>query len=325
MQFGTSTGVHRADVLSVEDPLTIQVFQTRATSVGIGFALPTPALGPSPPGVVVPPVRPLVLNPAMSAFASALGYRPPSIRPKALTPTPLTPEPPPFYGSIDVYDPTTPFNASNRRFGSSFNGRLGYRTSGHCDRPYDELKDSLVCPWALDVSADYISSVFDSQFLQSEYSNFTNQFGQIPGMALDLKMILGRISLVAEYDTAIKTAKFVDDTPRQVRITPAAWQIALGYQFDWNPWVETIGGQGTYVAVGYSRSQDLQGVTFTTASGPTRVGSVPESRLTLTAAEWVLDGLRIALEYSHNWDYSVGKRGTGRQADGVLLDFTYQW
>jgi hypothetical protein len=324
LQFGTSTGIHRADVLSVENPLTIEVFETRANSVGIGFALPTPALGPPPPAVVVPPVRPMVLNPAFGASARGLGYQSAPTRPKAPTPTPLTPEPPPFYGSFDAYD-ATPVNGSNRRFGSSFNGRLGYQTSGHCGRPYDELKDSFVCPWAFDVSVDYISSIFDSRFLQSEYSNFANQFGRIPGMALDFKMNLGPILLVAEYNTAIKTAKFVDDTPRQVRITPAAWQIALGYQFAWNPWVETIGAQGTYAAIGYSRSHDLAGVRLTTTGGPTRVGFVPESRLTVTAAEWVLEGVKIAVEYSHNWDYSVGNRGTGRQADGVLLDFTYTW
>jgi hypothetical protein len=39
----------------------------------------------------------------------------------------------------------------------------------------------------------------------------------------------------------------------------------------------------------------------------------------------VLDALVVAVEYSHNWDYSRGKGGTGRQADGVLLDVTYTW
>jgi hypothetical protein len=66
-------------------------------------------------------------------------------------------------------------------------------------------------------------------------------------------------------------------------------------------------------------------VTLTTTAGQSRTGFVPESRLTLTAAEWVLDGLRVAIEYSHNWDYPIAKGATGRQADGVLLDFTYQW
>jgi hypothetical protein len=324
LSYGTSTGVHRADVLSVENPLTIEVFETRANSIGFGFALPTPAAGPPPPGVIVPPVRPLVINPAFSAFAKGLGYQPTPVRPKALTPTPPTPELPPFYGSFDVYDATT-VNGINRKFGSSFNGRIGYQTSGHCGRPYDELKDSFVCPWAFDVSVDYISSVFDSLFLGNEYSNFINQFGQIPGMAVDFKMNFGPMLLVAEYDTAIKTAQFVDDTPRRVRIAPSSWQVALAYQFAWNPWVETIGGQGNYIAVGYSRSHDLAGVTQATTGGPTRVGFVPESRLTVTAAEWVLEGLKIAVEYSHNWDYSTAKGGTGRQADGILLDFTYQW
>jgi uncharacterized coiled-coil protein SlyX len=324
LSFGTSTGIHRADVLSVENPLTIEVFEMRRNSIGLGFGLPTPAAGPPPAGVVVPPVQPMVLNPAFGAFARGLGYHPPPVRPKAPTPTPFTPEPPPFYGSFDAYDANT-VSGINRKLGTAFNGRLGYQTRGNCGRPYDELKDSLLCPWGLDVSVDYISSVFDSRFLENEYSNFMTQFGQIPGMAVDLKMNFGPMLLIAEYNTAIKTARFVDDAGRAIHIAPAAWQVALGYQFAWNPWVETIGAQGTYAALGYSRSHDMAGATQATTGGPTRVGFVPESRLTVTAAEYIWEGMKVAIEYSHNWDYSIGKGGTGRQADGILLDFTLTW
>ena len=71
-----------------------------------------------------------------------------------------------------------------------------------------------------------------------------NQFGQIPGLSGDLKMNLGRLLLIAEYNTAIRTARFIDDAGRRIEMTPSAWQVALGYQFDWNPWVETIGVKG---------------------------------------------------------------------------------
>ncbi len=324
LAFGSSTGVHRADVLSIENPLTIEVFETRRNSVGIGFALPTPAAGPPMQSTINPPVRPMVINPAFSAFARGIGYQPLPTRVKAPTPTPIVPARPPFYGSFDVYDGNT-VDGINRRFDSNYNARLGYQTGGHCGVPYDDLKGSLVCPWGIDVSVDYISSVFDSTFLQSEYRNFLPQFGQIPGMAANLKMNFGRALLVGEFNTAIKTARFTDDAGRRIGITPAAWQVALGYQFDWNPWVEVIGAQGTFVAVGYSRSHDLAGATLTTTGGPTRVGFVPESRLTLTAAEWVLDGVKLALEYSHNWDYSTGRGGSGRQANGILLGITYSW
>jgi hypothetical protein len=135
-------------------------------------------------------------------------------------------------------------------------------------------------------------------------------------------------------DTALKKARFLDDsTPaRQISIAPATWQVALGYQFDWNPWVEAIGAQGTYVAIGFSRSQDLAGVTLTSGITPSnpagtanRVGFVPQSRILVTAAEWVLEGGKIALEYSHDWDYPVSKGGTGKQANGFFLDLTYVW
>jgi len=333
LAFGTSTGVHRADVLSVENPLTIEVFETRRNMIGLGFAFPTPAPAPPPRGQIVPPVRPMVLNPLVSKFAGLLGYHPPILRPKAPTPVTPPPEPPPLYGEVYVYDANT-VEGINRKFSNSINARLGYTTSGHCGRPYDELKAGDFCPWGLDVSVDFLSSVFDSNFLENQYQNFMPQFGTIPGIAVDLKANFGPILLALEFDTALKKAKFLDDsTPaRQISIAPATWQVALGYQFDWNPWVEAIGAQGTYVAIGFSRSQDLAGVTLTSGITPSnpagtanRVGFVPQSRILVTAAEWVLEGGKIALEYSHDWDYPVSKGGTGKQANGFFLDLTYVW
>jgi len=246
------------------------------------------------------------------------------LRPRAPTPVTPPPEPPPFYGEVYVYDANT-VEGINRKFSNSINARLGYQTSGHCGRPYDQLKASDFCPWSFDVSVDYLSSVFDSNFLENQYRNFMNQFGTIPGMAVDLKMNFGPVLLIAEYNTALKKANFVDDAGRQLSIAPSAWQIALGYQFGWNPWVEAIGAQGTFVAVGYSRSQNLAGATLATTGGQNRVGFVPEGRITVTADEWVLDGGKIALEYAHDWDYSVAKGGTGKQADAVFLALTYVW
>jgi hypothetical protein len=168
--------------------------------------------------------------------------------------------------------------------------------------------------------------VFDSNFLESQYQTFMHQFGQIPGLAVDFKASFGPIALIAEYDVALTKANFIDDAGRPISIAPAAWQVALAYQFDWNPWLEAIGDKGSYVALGYSGSRDLAGVTLTTTAGTqNRVGFVPQSRILVTAGEWVLEGLKISLEYSHDWDYSVAKGGTGRQADGIFLDITYNW
>lgn len=324
LTFGTSTGVHRSDVLSIENPLTIEIFETKASMAGIGFAFPTPEPGPPLPGHVPPTVRPMVLGPLVGGFAKMLGYKPFPSRVTPGTPVSPPPEPPPFYGSLYVYDANT-VEGVNRRFSGNMNARLGYQTRGTCGRPYSELVDSWICPWALDVSVDYLGSVFDSQFLRDAYTNFIPQFGKAPGMAASAKLSFGRFLLVGEWNGAIKAARFIDDAGRQVNMMPSAWQVALGYQFDWNPWVETIGAQGSYIAVGYSRSSGLSGVTQLIGTVPTRVGFAPESRLTVTAGEWVLDGLRIVLEYSHAWDYPTSKGGTGRQADGVFTALTYVW
>ena len=324
LPFGTSTGIHRSDVLSLENPLTVEIFETKANTVGIGFALPTPTPGPPPPPVVAPTVKPLVVNPLLSAVANYLGYTPPPVRRKPQIPGASPADAPPFYGSLYVYDANT-VEGVNRRFSGSLNGRLGYQTRGNCGRPYSELTDSLICPWALDVSVDYLGSVFDSKFLQDGYRTFIPQIGKAPGLAANLKLSFGRLLLVGEWNGAIRPAQFVDDSGRRVKISPSAWQVSLGYQFDWNPWVETIGSRGTYVAAGYSRSHDLAGVIQATSGTPTRVGFAPESRMTLTAGEWVLDGARLLVEYSHVWDYPKNKGGTGRQADGLFTALTFVW
>lgn len=324
LTYGTSTGVHRSDVLSIDNPLTIEIFETKANMVGIGFAFPTPEPAPPSPGYVPPPVRPMVLGPLVGGFAKMMGYKPFPSRVAPGTPITPPPDPPPFYGSLYVYDANT-VEGVNRRFSGNMNARLGYQTRGTCGRPYTELVDSWICPWALDVSVDYLGSVFDSQFLREGYAAFIPQFGKAPGIAASAKLSFGPFLLVGEWNSAIKAARFTDDAGRLVSITPSAWQVALGYQFNWNPWVETIGAQGSYIALGYSRSHGLAGVTQLVAGAPTRVGFAPESRLTVTAGEWVLDGLRIVLEYSHAWDYPSSKGGTGRQADGVFTALTYVW
>lgn len=324
LPFGISTGLHRVDVLSIDNPLTVEVFETRRNTIGIGFALPTPPQGPPPKGQIIPPVSPLVLNPLVSSFGRLLGYNALPARRKPQTPATPPPEQPPFYGELFVYDANT-VEGVNRNFSGNLNGRLGYRTSGHCGRPYDQLKDSYVCPWSLDMSVDYISSVFDSNFLENEYRAFIPRIGKIPGLAASLKLTLGPFLVLGEWNGAMKAAKFNDDAGRAVSIMPSAWQVSLGYQFDWNPWLESIGSQGTYLAIGYSRSHDLAGVQFSGSGSLSRVGFVPESRLVVTAAEWVLEGARLALEYSHNWDYPTSKHGTGREADGLFLALTYTW
>ena len=324
LPFGSSTGVARLDSLAINTPLTTEVFETRRTLAGFGFEFPTPALRPATPSQVVPTVRPLTVSPLVDRLARRLGYVSPPARPKQPNPYVFPTELPPIYGGLYLFDSNNIIGV-NRKITDNVVARLGYRTRGNCGRPYSELHGSSFCPWSFDVSLDYNSSIFDSRFLESQYRAFLQQIGYIPGMAATIKMAVGPVSIVGEVVGAIKRAKFTDDSGRNVNIMPAAWQLALGYQFDWNPWVEAVGAQGTYVALGYSGSNDLAGVIQTIGTSPSPVGAVPKHRATITAGEWVLDGVKLALEYSHNWDYPKGQRGTGNQADGVFTSLTYTW
>jgi hypothetical protein len=140
-------------------------------------------------------------------------------------------------------------------------------------------------------------------------------------MAGHIRATLGPVSLVGEWNGAVSQARFITDTGALVKMQPGAWQVTMGYQFDWNPWVESIGLQGDYIAIGYSESNDLVGVPF----GGVRVGSVPRRRFLVSLGEWIFDSLRLAIEYSYIMDYERGEGGTGATGNGFLSTLTYVW
>ncbi|WP_441260028.1 hypothetical protein AB7008_30995 [Bradyrhizobium sp. 521_C7_N1_3] len=317
LHFGTSTGVARLDTLSIGTPLTTEVFENRQTAGGLEFAWPTPPLRPLPAPVVVPKVNPLVVAPAVQQIARWMGYTPPPQRP--FKPLPVTPplEPPPFYGSVITYRGSDSIIPGRTRI-DDYNATLGFRTSGHCGLPYDQLTTSLICPWTLDFHVDYDTSVFESRFLHASYLPFLPEIGRVPGVAASVKASLGPFAVVGEVNAALRSAQFIDGLGIPRNMTPMTWQASLAYQFDWNPWVTEIGAQGDFISLGYSGSKDMAGVLILQNGVPTRIGFVPQHRLFLTAGEWVMDGLKIAVEYSANWDYSTNVGGTGKLAHGAF-------
>ena len=327
LPFGISTGNPVTDVLSLEDPLTVETFEMRNNAIGLGLEFPTPTPTPAKLPVTPPPVKPLVINPMIRSLARYLGYHPAPKRPPHQTPVTPKPAPPLFNVGFYTYDGNTfkEEDTGGYRPEEHINATVGFRTKGNCGRSFDQLQGSHFCPWSIDIDVDYISSVFDSRFLEAEYRNYLGQIGFVPGIAVSIKTTFGPVSLIAEWNGAIRRATFTDDLDSRVSIEPEAWQIELGYQFDWNPWVEEIGAQGTYLAFGYSESRDLGGVMQTINDEPTRVGFVPKRRFLVTAGEWVLEGVRFSIEYSHNVDYPKDQNGTGNSADAIFSAVTLVW
>ena len=333
LPFGISTGDPVADVLSIEDPLTIQVFETREDAIGFGVAFPTPKPTPATPPVSPPQVKPVAIAPLVESAARELGYDPPPRKRPPPAPVFLSPPPPPFNLGVYFYNGDT-FEGTEGSWdpGEHVGATAGFRTKGSCGRTYSEIQSeaegnwlAFPCPWSVDLDIDYNSSVFDSNFLQNEYQPFLGQIGFVPGMAASVKANLGAFAIVAEWNGAISDAKFVDDTGTPINIRPTAWQISVAYQFDWNPWVTRVGEQGTFVAFGYSESRDLAGATQVISGEPTRVGTVPKQRYILTAGEWVLDNVLLTVEYSHIVDYSKAEGGTGGTGNGIFTQLTFVW
>ncbi len=210
-----------------------------------------------------------------------LGYPPLPERPFRPTPVTFPFDPAPFYGSVMTYRGSDSIIPGRTKI-DDYNASLGFRTRGHCGVPYDQLKDSLVCPWTLDFHVDYDTSVFESRFLRTSYLPFLNQIGRIPGMAASLKTSFGPFAFVGEVNAAIQDARFIDGLGIARNMMPMTWQASIAYQFDWNPWIQEIGAQGDFISVGYSGSKDMAGVSILQNGIPTRIGFVPQHRLFLT-------------------------------------------
>lgn len=320
LPFGISTGHPVADVLSVGSPLTVDVFEMRRNAVGLNLAFPTPALKPATPPVRVPVVRPVVMAPLVAWMARSLGYEPLPSRQAMPSVSTQPSEQAPFNAGIYVFD--SPATGGLRH---NVGGTMGLHAKGHCGQRYEDMPSIGLCPWGLQLELGYNSSVFGSRFLEAEYGDFIDQIGRVPGVAASIKSNLGPFSVVGEWNGASHRARFTDGAARRIIIKPRAWQFSLGYQFDWNPWVQEIGAQGTYIALGYSESRDLAGVTRVANGQGLLVGQVPRKRLLLTAGEWVLDGLRLTVEYARNWDYSLQDGGTGKRSNGLSTTLTYSW
>jgi hypothetical protein len=322
--FGISTGDPVTDVLTIVDPLTVEVFETKEDFLMFGFEAPVPP-PPAPVSSGTPAApeapRPLLFNPLGRMIATCLC---PYCGPPPL-PTKRPAWPPiqcvaPYNGAIYFYNGDTLPDATAENHIQQMGGTLGYRAKG--------IYPIVPVPWTLQANVDVNSSVFDSNFLQHEYRHFLDQIGFVPGMAAHARTSAGPLGLIVEWNGAVHSAEFIDDAGTPVSITPQAWQVALNYQFDWNPAVENIGAQGTYLAVGYSRSSDLGGVTrIIDPLNPValRVGNVPEQRFSIGIGEWVLDGLRVAIEYSHVIDYDENEGGTGNSANAYLMQMTYEF
>jgi hypothetical protein len=273
--FGISTGDPVTDVLSIIDPLTVEVFEMEEDFILFGVAWPTPppppqtdvaavdrpgAFGGAPsgsgtgtadttPAYNPPPVEPVLFAPIAQALGARLcdycGCYPPR-PPPPWTPWQVDPH---FNAAIFLFNGETLEDVDDENHIEQLGSTLGYRARGCVGE----------VPVSIDCDVDFNSSVFDSNFLSFEYRRFLDQIGFIPGMAAHVKSSIGPVALIVEWNAALDDATFVDEAidpilglvpGNNVRIRPSAWQVNVAYQFAYVPWLEIIGTEGTYIVIG---------------------------------------------------------------------------
>jgi len=116
-------------------------------------------------------------------------------------------------------------------------------------------------------------------------------------VAASVKASFGPFAVVGEVNAALRQATFLDGLGITKSMTPMTWQASIATSS-----IGTVGYRRSAPRVthplGYSGSKDMAGVTGLVNGVPTRFGFVPPKPGFLTAGEWVMDGLKVAVEYS---------------------------
>ncbi len=231
--FGLSTGDRVGDTLSITDPLTFEVFETREDTVLLG--------------------------------AEAAG----------------------FVGGAYA------FNGDTNEGGGDHVGNFG-ATIGYAAERGDMEFTARV---------DFINSVFDSDGLTEAFPDAL-EADYTPGLAALARLRMGAFSISTEYNGALRDADFVSEG-EPVNRRPEAWYVEGAY-------FTGVYGKESFVALGYSESDDLG-------------GAFAKRRITTTIGSWLTRNLRLSLEYLHEDDFSQSQGGTGNPAQAFTGQLTYEW
>ena len=181
---------------------------------------------------------------------------------------------------------------------------------------------------SLEVDVDYLTTTFDSRFLESvSIAAFLGQIGHVPGMAATVKANLGPVPLIAEWNGALEDATFTDDLGRPIAMRPSAWQVSARLSVRMEPMGQRGARRDWHVRCRQLLRERGSGRGDPRDLRRRRAGWDPsrKSEFMVSAGEWVWDGVRIAVEYSHLVDYPKDRGGTGGSANGVFSMVTFEW
>jgi len=174
---------------------------------------------------------------------------------------------------------------------------------------------------SFDVGLGWIDSVFDTDGLSQAFPEIVlkKDSDYTPGVAAFVRAGLFGFSFIAEYDTAIRSTKFISTQRRgslspgqQLSTQPEAWQVELGY-------TTSLFGFKPFAAFNYSKSYQMY-------------GAFPKRRTLYTVGSWLSENIRVAFEYNNERDYNRAHGGAiqptragGAESDTLTLRLTYEW
>jgi len=202
------------------------------------------------------------------------------------------------------------------QFGYDRDGWIASAYVFNCDvDKADETDDHLACygasggysyeseEWSGRVHASYVSNLLDTDLLEGEFidtqgRSMTDTTG---GWGLYASTEIDAFTLRGEYISAVDQLEFADGVIDE----PSAWNVELDVA------VPLFGYEGL-IGLAWQGSDNLAGL-------------LPEQRLLGTLGVGLSQYVTVAVEYSHDWDYSQSKGGTDESAHTVTGQVALQF
>ena len=160
--------------------------------------------------------------------------------------------------------------------------------------------------FALDLGADWISNLLDSDALGDVYT--TNGWSatlddQVPGFAVHAVASFGSFSVIGEYVAMTDDLEAVGGGILAKEIS--AFAVEAGYTFD-------VSGFETTVAIGYQSSDDAADV-------------LPESKIIGSVGVGITDNLSLAAEYASAENFPIAEGGDGDDIDTFTIQLAFEF
>lgn len=158
---------------------------------------------------------------------------------------------------------------------------------------------------SLDIGLDWTNSLSDADLFEDYVASPIKDY--VSGYSVHGVYRTGPWSFMGEYLSASDNFLETELSWKGGGAEPEGWNLEVGYDF------VAFGGRDSNVAVGFQGTDEAVSL------------ELPEDRFLVGLSTVLYENTSLALEYSHNEDYSVSDGGTGEDGDAVVLQVAVEF